>query len=94
MSKLFDPKSFGSLNIVFQFGIIVISNVIVGGLLGYLLYKYAPLGKMWLIIFLMLGVFSGLYQGILYLLKEAEKSEKIDQNKHKRNNNNDNSSID
>ncbi len=94
MSKLFDPKSFGSLNIVFQFGIIVISNVIVGGLLGYLLYKYAPLGKMWLVILLMLGVFSGLYQGILYLLKEAEKSEKIDQNKHKRNNNNDNSSID
>ncbi|HHF08452.1 MAG: hypothetical protein DRP32_07510 [Thermotogae bacterium] len=86
-------KELGMLNIVFQFGIVVVSNVFVGGLIGYLLMKYAGMGKFWLILFLMLGIFSGLYQGIRYLLKEAEKYEKTDKNGDKGNHSSGNSST-
>ncbi|WP_084251683.1 AtpZ/AtpI family protein [Kosmotoga arenicorallina] len=89
--KLINFKELGMLNIVFQFGIVVLSNVFVGGLIGYLLMKYANMGKFWLILFLMLGIFSGLYQGIKYLLKEAEKYERSNKDGDKGNNGTDNS---
>ncbi|AKI96788.1 AtpZ/AtpI family protein [Kosmotoga pacifica] len=89
--KKFGFKQFGMLNMVFQFGIVVISNVFVGGLIGYLLVKYANLGKIWLVLFFMLGIFSGLYQGIRYLLKEAEKYERNNKSGDKRNGGSDDS---
>ena len=68
------------LGLVLQFGLITLSNVFVGGLIGYLVVKYTSLGKGWIVPFLMLGVLSGLFSGVKYLLKEASKDEKRDKN--------------
>jgi len=71
-------KDFAKLNLVLVFGVEVISNIAVAGLIGYFLDKWTFNNKVLFIIFLFLGVASGLYNGIKDLLKEAEKYEKLD----------------
>ncbi|ACR78950.1 MULTISPECIES: AtpZ/AtpI family protein [Kosmotoga] len=83
--KRIDFRQLNAINMVFQFGIVVISNILVGGLLGYLTDKYLFHNKIWLVIFLFLGTISGIYQGIRYLMKEAEKYERLNKDSTKRN---------
>ncbi len=60
----------------FQFGITVVSNILVGTLLGYYIDKWTFDNKVLFVIFIFLGVASGLYNGFKFLLKEAEKYDK------------------
>lgn len=69
-------KYFAGIGIVIQFGVVVISNIFVAGVIGYFLDRWTFKNRLILILFLFLGVASGLYQGIRYLIKEAEKYEK------------------
>ncbi len=62
-------------NIVFNFGVTVISNVLVGGLIGYYLDKWTFNNKVLLIVFLFLGIVSGMYNGMRLLLEEAKKAD-------------------
>ena len=73
-----DLKYFTSLGIVIQFGVVVVSNIFVDGVIGYFIDKWTLKNKLFLIVFLFLGVASGLYNGVKYLLKEAQKYEKHD----------------
>jgi len=73
-------RQVGYLGFVLQFGLITLSNVFAGGFIGYLVVRYTCLGKGWMIPFLMLGVISGLFSGVKYLLKEASKDEKRNKN--------------
>ena len=79
-------KDFIKLNLVLVFGVEVISNIGVAGLIGYFLDKWTFNNKVLFIIFLFLGVASGLYNGIKDLLKEAEKYEKLDKKNDDSNN--------
>ncbi len=67
-------------NIVVEFGVTVISNVVVGGLIGYYLDLWTFNNRVLLIVFLFLGIASGMYNGIKLLLKE-EKRKENDRNK-------------
>lgn len=62
-----------SANVVTSFIAVIISNIVIGGLLGYYLDKWTFNNKILFILFLFLGVISGIYNGIRYLLKEVEK---------------------
>jgi ATP synthase protein I len=62
-------------NIVLDFGVTVISNVVVGGIIGYYLDKWTFNNKVLLVIFLFLGIVAGMYNGMRVLLKEAKKDE-------------------
>ncbi|MCL4408383.1 MAG: AtpZ/AtpI family protein [Thermotogae bacterium] len=64
---------FKKTNIITSFGITVISNIAIGGLIGYYLDKWTFNNKVLLLIFLILGIVSGIYNGIKLLMKEAEK---------------------
>jgi|YelNatPaOPRAMG01_1025707.scaffolds.fasta_scaffold08142_4 ATP synthase protein I len=64
---------FKKTNIITSFGITVVSNIAIGGLIGYYLDKWTFNNKVLLLIFLILGIVSGLYNGIKLLMKEAEK---------------------
>lgn len=64
--------------IVLNFGITVISNMLVGFFIGYYLDRWTFNNKLLLVIFVLLGTASGLYNGFKYLLKEAEKYDKFD----------------
>ncbi|BBJ27835.1 AtpZ/AtpI family protein [Athalassotoga saccharophila] len=66
---------FKSANIVTSFSAIVIANIAVGGFLGYYIDKWTFNNKIIFIILLFLGIISGIYNGIKYLLKEVEKSD-------------------
>jgi len=50
--KKVDFRQLNAINMVFQFGIVVLSNVFVGGMSGYLIDKYLFHNKIWLVIFL------------------------------------------
>ncbi len=63
-------------NVVFDFGVTVISNIVVGGLIGYYLDKWTFNNKVLLLVFLLLGTISGMYNGMKVLLKVAAKEEK------------------
>lgn len=71
-----DLKTFGQINLVIFFGIVVITNVFVGFGIGYFIYSLTN-NKLWLILMLFLGMISGLYNGIKELLKEAKKYDEI-----------------
>lgn len=73
-------RQVGYLGLILQFGMITLSNVFVGGLIGYLIVRFADLAKGWMIPFLMLGVISGLISGIKFLLREAAKDDKREKN--------------
>ncbi len=78
MKRFRGIREFVKLNLVMVFGVVVISNIFVAGLIGYLIDKWTFNNKVIFIIFLFLGVISGIYNGIRELLKEAEKYEKLD----------------
>jgi F0F1-type ATP synthase assembly protein I len=62
-----------ALSSLYQFAIVILSNIMVMGFIGYLLYRFAGMGKIWISFFLLFGALAGIYNGIRYLLKEAEK---------------------
>ncbi|WP_036221468.1 AtpZ/AtpI family protein [Mesoaciditoga lauensis] len=75
---------FKSSNVVIDFGVTVISNVVVGGLIGYYLDKWTFRNKILLVVFLFLGTIAGMYNGMRVLLKEAEKAEKTEKEKEEK----------
>ena len=72
-------KDFAKFNLLMVFGVTVVSNIAVAGFIGYLIDRYTFDNKVIFIIFLFLGVVSGIYNGIRDLLKEAERYEKLDE---------------
>nr|WP_233186237.1 AtpZ/AtpI family protein [Thermotoga sp. KOL6] len=69
----------------------LISNIVVGVLLGYYIDKWTFKNGVLLFIFTILGIFSGLYNGFKILLKESErydKSEKVNKKDDNGDNNN------
>lgn len=76
-------KEIGQMNIVSMFAMIIITNVIVGGLIGYFLDKITFQNKVLFIVFLILGIISGMNQGIRELLKVARKIEKDEERQKK-----------
>ncbi len=86
-----DLKTFNQLNLVLMFGITVLSNIFVGMGIGWLLDKIFN-HSFWMIVFMLLGIFSGLYFGIKDLLREAERYDKT-QNSTKKTDNKDNNNI-
>ncbi len=66
---------FKKTNIITSFTVNVLSNILVGGFLGYYIDKWTFNNKIIFIIFLFLGIISGMYNGIKMLLKEAEKAD-------------------
>lgn len=71
-------QSLGKYSIVLNFGVTVISNIAVGAFLGYYIDKWTLKNGVILIIFVLLGIASGLYNGFKYLLKEADKYDRHD----------------
>ncbi len=71
-------KDLIKLNLVTAFGVTVVSNILIAGLLGYWIDKLTSKDHVFLVIFLFIGVISGLYNGIRQLLKEAERYERLD----------------
>ena len=69
------PKEISKLGMVMNFGIIVVSNVTVAAFIGYYLDKVTLNNKLILVIFLFLGIISGMYNGVRYLMKELKKLE-------------------
>lgn len=88
----FDLKIFNQLNLVLMFGLTVISNIFVGLGIGWVLDKIFN-QSFWMIIFMFLGIASGLYFGIKELLREAEKYDKA-QNSSKKSDKKNNNNID
>lgn len=78
MKKRFPIVFFKHSNVVFDFGVTIASNVLVGGLIGYYLDKWTFDNKVLLVIFLFLGIASGMYNGMKMLLKEAKKEDEYD----------------
>jgi F0F1-type ATP synthase assembly protein I len=76
-----------ALSTLYQFAVIVIANIMVSGGIGYLLYKFLGMGKVWISFFLLFGAFSGIYNGIRYLLKEAERYDRDKDNDDKNSDN-------
>lgn len=70
-----DLKSFNQLNMILMFGITVISNIFVGLGIGWMLNRLLN-QSFWMIIFMFLGIGSGLYFGIKDLLREVDKYDK------------------
>ncbi len=71
-------KDLAKFNLVMVFGVTVVSNIAVAGFIGWLIDRYTFNNKVIFIIFLFLGVISGIYNGIRELLKEADRYEKLD----------------
>ncbi len=78
-------------SIVLNFGVTVISNIAVGAFLGYYIDRWTTKNGVILIIFVLLGVASGLYNGFKYLLKEADKYDKHDKKDAEKHNDSGNS---
>ncbi len=78
MKRKVPVEFFKHYNVVVDFGVTVAANVAVGGIIGFYLDKWTFNNKALLVIFLFLGVVSGMYNGMRLLLKEAEKAEKSD----------------
>jgi len=72
-------KDFVKFNLLMVFGTVVVSNVAVAGFIGWLIDKYTFDNKVLFIVFLFLGVISGIYNGIRELMKEAERYERLDE---------------
>ena len=72
--KSFDPKIFTQSNCVLNFALIVLSNIFVSFFIGQWISSLTK-SVVWTIVFLFLGVISGLYCGIKELIREAEKYE-------------------
>ncbi len=76
-------KDFAKFNLITVFGFTVVANVAVAAFLGWLIDKWTFNNKVIFVIFLFLGVISGVYNGIRDLLKEAERYERLDREDEK-----------
>jgi len=76
-------KEISKMNIVTGFGFTIIANILVSIIIGMFLDNMFGTGKIFLIIFVFLGLASGIYNGIRYMLKEVEKYEKEEQREQK-----------
>ena len=73
-----------AVNIAFQAIISLISPIAVMFLFAYLLVRYASFGTWIYVVFIMLGVFSGLYSMVVFIMRSSKALEAIDrQNKRK-----------
>ncbi len=66
------------INIVFQAIISLISPIAIMFLFAYLLVKYANAESYMYVIFIMIGVFSGLYSMIVFILRASRALEAIE----------------
>lgn len=90
--KKHDLRSLGYLNMIIYFAVIVLSNIFVSLLIGYLIYRFTN-QQIWMVMLMFLGIISGLYSGIRELLKEVEKHERAEKKAERdRNENNSDSS--
>lgn len=71
--KVSIAKDVTKLGTFSSFGFIIISNVLVGLIIGAFLDNIFGTKRMLLVIFLILGIGSGLYNGFRYLLSEIKK---------------------
>lgn len=69
--KNFDFNSFHNLNIIFYFAIIILSNIFVGFLIGYFIFSLTS-QKFWIVIFMIIGIISGLYSAVQEFSKEVD----------------------
>ncbi len=81
MKKRFPIVFFKRSNVIFDFGVTILSNVLVGGLIGYYLDKWTFNNKVLLVVFLFIGIVSGMYNGMRMLFKEAKKEDEDDKSK-------------
>ncbi|MGB4374510.1 MAG: AtpZ/AtpI family protein [Defluviitoga tunisiensis] len=69
--KKIDFDLFHNLNITFYFAIIILSNIFVGFLIGYLIFSFTS-QRFWIVIFMFVGVISGLYSAVQEFSKEVD----------------------
>lgn len=66
------------INIIFQSLISLVSPILVMILFAWLLVKYASVGTWIYVVFIMLGVFSGLYSMVVFILRAQRALEAIE----------------
>jgi len=71
-------KALSKINIVSSFGFMIVGNVVFGLLMGMFFDYIFGTKKVFLIIFIVLGLISGLYNGFRYILKEVERYDKYE----------------
>lgn len=76
--KLGIGKELTKLNLISGIGFTIISNLLVGYILGAFLDNLFTTRRIFKIIFIFIGTLSGIYNGIRYVLKEIERYDKID----------------
>ncbi|PNR97103.1 AtpZ/AtpI family protein [Petrotoga sp. 9PWA.NaAc.5.4] len=91
--KKYNFDYFRSLNLIVYFAVIVLSNIFVGFLIGYLITKFTG-QQIWIVLLIFLGMISGLYSAVKELLKEAEKYDRAEKEAQRVNNKNSNNSSD
>ncbi|MDK2945914.1 AtpZ/AtpI family protein [Geotoga petraea] len=84
-----DLNGFNQLNMILMFGITVLSNIFVGLGLGWIFDEFFN-QNFFKIIFMFLGIASGLYFGIKDLIREADKYDKAERTSKKTDDKNDN----
>lgn len=75
LKKVNMAKDLSKLGTFSSFGFIIISNVLIGIIIGAFLDNLFDTKRILLVIFLMLGVASGIYNGFRYLFSEIKKME-------------------
>ncbi|MGQ9856141.1 MAG: AtpZ/AtpI family protein [Fervidobacterium sp.] len=73
-------KELSQLNLISTLGFTIISNVIVGYVIGAFLDRLFNLEKILTVVFLIIGTISGIYNGIRFVMK-AGGYDKIDKDK-------------
>lgn len=66
------------INIIFQAIISLLSPVAVMLLFAYLISKFTSAGNWIYVVFIMLGVFSGLYSMVIFILRSSKALEAIE----------------
>ena len=66
------------INIIFQSLLSLVSPILVMILFAWLLVKYASVGTWIYVVFIMLGVFSGLYSMVVFILRAQRALEAIE----------------
>lgn len=69
-------KDLSKINIISSLGFAIVGNVLVSLVIGMFLDNIFGTEKTFLIIFIILGLISGLYNGFIYILKEIERLDK------------------
>jgi len=81
-------KDFGKYNMVVNFVATLLANIFVGALIGYYLDKWTFNNRALFVVFILLGIFSGFYNGFRILLKEVERYDRMDKTHKSSNKNN------